>query len=122
MRSNPDNPTDKAVFEPSYKDEFFKGEKVRTPFSLRCEADINCIDCDLEDVANYKISEVPLWTLKTSTYLCSLASDKKATTDPIIYKTKFLEVKEKCFTHEEIYTEGSKDGEKVASASILDGE
>ena len=31
-------------------------------------------------------------------------------------------MKEQDFTHEEIYTHGLKDGEKVASAAILDGE
>ena len=34
----------------------------------------------------------------------------------MIFKNKFLEIKE------EIYTDGAKDGEKVASAAILDGE
>ena len=37
-------------------------------------------------------------------------------------KKKILEVKEQFYTHEEIYTDGSKDGEKVTSAAILDGE
>ena len=40
----------------------------------------------------------------------------------MIFKTKFLEVKEQFYTHEEIYTDGSKDGGKFASAAILDGE
>ena len=40
----------------------------------------------------------------------------------MIFKTKFLEVKEQYHTHEEIYTHGSNDGEKVASAAILDDE
>ena len=83
---------------------------------------MNCIDVDLEDVANHKISEVPLWTCKSPTYNYFLASYKKATTDPMIFKNKFLEVKEQYYTHEEIFTDGSKDGEKVASAAILDGE
>ena len=77
---------------------------------------------NLEDVANYKISEVPLWTSKSPTYLYNLASDRKAITDPIVFKTKFLEVKEQYYTLEDIYTDGSKDGEKVAAAAILDGE
>ena len=47
---------------------------------------------------------------------------QKAITDPIVFKTKFLEIKEQYYTHEEIYTDGSKDGEKVVSAAILDGE
>ena len=85
-------------------------------FSLRCEADMNCIHIDLEDLANHKISEVPLRTCKSPTYNYYLGSD------PMIFKNKFLEIKEKYYTHEEIYTYGSKDGEKVASAAILDGE
>ena len=106
------------------KDEFIEKEKVIPPFSLRCEANMNCIDVDLEDVANHKISEVPLWTCKSPTYMYNyyLASDKKATTDPMIFKNKLLKVKEQHYTHEEIYTDGSKDGDKVASAAILDGE
>ena len=122
LKSNPDNPTHQVVFEPFYKDEFIEKEKVIPPFSLRCEADINCIDIDLEDVANFKISEVPLWASKRPTYNYFLASDKKATTDPMIFKNEFLEVKEQYYTHQEIYTDGSKDGEKAASAAILDGE
>ena len=95
---------------------------LHDPFSLRCEADFNCIGCDLEDVANHKVSEVPLWTSKSPTYNYYLTSDKKAITNRIIFKNKFLKVKEQFYTHEEIYTDGSKDGEKVASAAILDGE
>ena len=120
LKSNPDNPTHQVVFEPLYKDEFL--EKVIPPFSLHCEADMNCIDVDLEDVANHKISEVPLWTSKSPTYNYFLASDKKATTDQMIFKNKFHEIKEQYYTHDKIYTDGSKDGEKIASAAILDGE
>ena len=122
LKSNPVNPTHKVVFEPMYKDEFIEKEKVIPPFGLRCEADMNCIDILLEDVANHKVSEVPLWTSKSPTYNYYLSSDNKATTDPMVFKNKFLEVKEQYYTHEEIYTDGSKDGDKVASAAILDGE
>ena len=122
--SNPfaDNPIHKVVFEPLYKDEFIEKEKAIPTLSLRCEANMNRIDVDLEDVANHKISEVPLWTSKSPTYNYYLASDKKATTDPMIFKNKLLEVKEQYYTHEDIYTDGFKDGEKVASVAILDGE
>ena len=83
---------------------------------------MNCVDVDLEDVANHKIPEFPLWTCKSATYNYYLASDKKATTDPMIFKNKLLEVKEQYYTHEDIYRDGSKDGDKVASAAILDSE
>ena len=40
----------------------------------------------------------------------------------MIFKNKFLEVKEQYYIHQEIYTDGSKDVEKVASAAVLDGD
>ena len=104
LKSNRDNPL--------YKDEFIQKDRIVPPFSLRCEADMNCIDIDLEDVANHKISEVPLWTCKSPTFNYYLASDKKATTGPLIFNNKFLEIKEKYYTYEEIYADGSKDGGK----------
>ena len=81
---------------------------------------MNRTDVDLEDIANHKISEVPLWTSKSPTFNYFLASDKTVTSDPMI----FLRMKslKQYYTHEKIYTDGSKDGEKVASAAILDGE
>ena len=122
LKSNPDNLTHKVVLERLYKDELLEKEKVISPYSLRCEADSNCIGCDLEDLANHNISEVPLWTSKSPTYNNYLASDKKATTNSGIFKNQFLEVKEEFYTREEIYTDtdGSKDWEKVVSAAILD--
>ena len=38
----------------------------------------------------------------------------------MIFKHNLLEVKKQYYTNEEIYTDGSKDGGKVASAAILD--
>ena len=40
----------------------------------------------------------------------------------MIFKNKLLEAKEQYYTHQDIYTDSSKDGDKVAPAAILDGE
>ena len=86
---------------------------VIRPFSSRDEPDFICIACDLEDGANHKVSEVPLWTTKSPTYNHYLASDKKATTNQIFFFfNKFLEVKEQFYIYEEFSTDGSKDGER----------
>ena len=122
LKGSCENPTHKAVFKPLYKDEFIQKDRIIPPFSFRCETVMNCIDIDLEDVANHKMSEVPLWTCKSPTYNYYLASDRKATTNPMIFKNKFLEIKENYYTHEEIDTDGSKEGKKVALAAILDGD
>ena len=122
LKSNPDNRTHTEVFKPLFIEKFIEKEKVIPPFNLRCEANMNFIDVELEDVSNHKIPEVPLWIRKSSTYNCYLTSDKKATTDSMFFKNKLLEVKEQYYTHGEIYTDGSKDGDKTASAATFDGE
>ena len=58
LKSNPDNPTYKAVFEPKHRRDFSKKPSAIPPFSLRCEADINSLDFVLEDVAEQIIPEV----------------------------------------------------------------
>ena len=40
----------------------------------------------------------------------------------MIFNIKFLDIKEQYYAREEIYTDGSKYEEKVASSTILDGE
>ena len=61
LKSNPDNPTHKVVLEPLYKDEFIQKEKIILPFGLRCVADMNCIDTDLE--FHYRLVKVQLITI-----------------------------------------------------------
>ena len=119
LKSNRDNPTHKVVFEPLYKDKFLNKEKVIPPFSLRCEADISCVDCDLEDVANYKISEVPLWTSKSPTYLHNLSSDKKAITDPVVFKTNFLKSKNNIIRMKRFIQMVQKMGKKLLQLPSL---
>ena len=59
LKSNPENPTHKVVFDPLYRDDFQKNNVI-PPFSMRCEADVDLLDFDLEDVAIHKIPDVPL--------------------------------------------------------------
>ena len=122
LKSNPDNPTHAVVFEHLYKDDFLKKENVIPPFSLRCDADVKNLDFDLTDVAESKIPDTPLWISKTPTFVYDLASHQKATTDPMIFRSKYLEIKRQYYLHEPIFTDGSKDGDKVAAAAVLDGE
>ena len=121
LKSNPANPTHKVVFEPLYKDEFERKENVIRPFGIRCE-EVDFLDFSLEDVETHKIPDFPLWAADSPTFLYDLAANKKATTDPLVFKNQFLEIKERYCLYEQIYTDGSKDGKKVAAAAVLDGE
>ena len=88
-------------------------KKLFPPFSLRCEADFNCLGCDLGDAANHKISKVPLWKPKSRNFKYYLASNKKATTNPMIFKNKLLEVKEQFYTREKFLQMVKNMGKKL---------
>ena len=70
----------------------------------------------------HKIADTPLWTANSPTFLYDLATNKKATTDPLFFKNQYLEIKERYYIYKQIYTDGAKNGNKVASAAVLDGE
>ena len=61
------------------------------------------------------MSGVPLWTLNSPTLMqYDLVSDNKAYTDPIVYKTKYRQVKTTYYNFERIHTDGSKNGKRTA--------
>ena len=102
LKSNPDNPNHAVVFEPLYQNDFLKKENAMSPFS--------------------KIPNTPLWISKTPTFIYDLASHQKATTDPMIFRSKYLEIKRQCYFREPIFTDGSKYGDIVTAAAVVDGE
>lgn len=122
LKSNPENPTYKSVFSPLYKDLFLRKERVIPPFSLRAGPLVADLDFDINTVREQRVPAAPPWTLKSPTYIYSLASEKKSLTNPLIFKSKYAEIKSSLYNYDCIYTDGSKDGKRVAAASILDDE
>ena len=92
------------------------------PFAIRYGPEVAKLDADLDDIAEQIISDVPLWTVNSPTYIYDLASDKKASTSPIVFQTKYREIKNTYYNFERIYTDGSKDGKRVAAAAVPDGD
>ena len=119
LKSNRDNPTHKAVFEPLYKDDFLIKEKVIPPFSLRCEADINCVDCDLEDVANYKISEVPFGLLKVQHIFTILLQTRKLLQIQLFSKLNSLKSKNNILLMKRFIPMVQKMGKKLLQLPSL---
>ena len=79
------------------------------------EADIN-----LETVREENPPLIPPWTLKQPNVILQLCKDKKSTTLPEKFKLDFCELKSHFSDYIDIYTDGSKDGEKVGCASVSD--
>ena len=93
-----------------------KKRKPIRPFGLRAQEVLAEIGINHSDVDQSKQS-IPPYMIQKPHVILSLASDKKQETTPEIFKSKLREIHEIYKTYEEIYTDGSKEGEKVAAAA-----
>ena len=76
-------------------------------------------------VATNTIFDIPPWTRHEPIFNYERCVDKKSSTDPLIFKTKFNEIKDRYSRYpnfEFIYTDGSKDAGRVAAAAVADQE
>ena len=62
LKSNPSNPTYETVFEPQYKTLFENKPNMIHPFGIRISSEFENMNLDLNNIADFKISDVPPWT------------------------------------------------------------
>ena len=118
LKCNPSNPALKVVFNPQYKRLFERKPNAIPPFGTGLEPHITNLNVDLDSIAEYKIPEIPPWTMGTAEFRFDLTSDKKSETDPNTFQVRYNEIKEHYFSFKPIYTDGSKDGNSVAAAAV----
>ena len=118
LKSNHSNPTHKIVFKPQHKRLFERKPNVIPPFGIRMEPIADNLGIDTECIADYKISEIPPWTLNSAEFRFDLASDKKSVTNRTLFHARYNEIKEHYFSYKPIYTDGSKEGNSVAAAAV----
>ncbi|MCU7801126.1 MAG: hypothetical protein KZQ70_13560, partial [gamma proteobacterium symbiont of Lucinoma myriamae] len=119
LKSNPSNPTYQSVFRPRFKMLFENKPNAIPTFGLRISPILEATDINLTKIQNHALSDIPPWTLKQPTVLFSLHEDQKNHIDPSIFRSKFQELKSHYTDHVSIYTDGSKDGAKVAAACVV---
>jgi len=119
LRCNPSNPTYETVFYPKNRTLYERKPKAIRSFGLRIEPHLENICSDLDSIAIYSLPTIPPWTMKPIYVDLSLANDKKTITPPEMFKAKFNEIFEKYRSHTTIFTDGSKDGGRVAAAAVI---
>ena len=112
------NPTYETVFEPQYKTLFENKPNMIPSFGIRISSEFENMNLDLDNIADFKISDVPPWTVCQPSVLFSLHNDKKSHTYPLVFRTKFHEPLSDFPNYETIFTDGSKDGDAAGSACI----
>ena len=69
-------------------------------------------------IKQHTVPPIPPWTIKRPNVLFHLTDDKKSETNSPEFQSKFAELKSQYPDHIAIFTDGSKDGVKVGSASV----
>ena len=65
---------------------------------------------------------LPLWCVKSPKILLDLVYLKKDSTDASVYQQLFMEIRDRYRDHIPVYTDGSRDGNDVACATVFTAE
>jgi hypothetical protein len=91
---------------------------VKKSLGLRLQKHIEDSNIDLKVISELQTHSVPFWELSKPSVSLDLSKDKKSDTNSLEFIQKFRELKQEFSTHNAIYTDGSKDQNRVASAAI----
>ena len=122
LRSYPENPAYKCVFEPAFEEAFEANKKAICPLSLRIRPHLQAAGIDVERIEDSARCHVPPWTLSMPEVIFDLANQKKGDVHPEEFKELLAKALSPGFESayfEHIYTDGSKseDG-RVAAAAV----
>ena len=118
LKSNPDNPAYKSVFNPKFSDYFETHPGFAPPLSLRVEPHLEAAKLTMERVEITDLPTTPPWLLKTPEVFLDLNSLDKESTNSLVYQQHFAEFIQSYSDYEKIYTDGSKSDDAVGAASV----
>ena len=78
LKSNPSNPTYETVFERHYKTLLENKPNMIPSFGIRFSSEFENMNLDLDNIADFKISDVPPGTFSQPRVLFTLHNDKKS--------------------------------------------
>ena len=73
----------------------------------------------MDDITPIVIPENPPWLNPKPTFNFELAQYKKSETNPLLIQQHIAEIRSATSEYSTIYTDGSKDGNRVASAAVF---
>ena len=118
LKGNPTNPAYYHVFHPEYEETYARKPSYTQPLGIRIKQELEETEIDLNAIRYNFVPDFPPWHYTPPKIDQTLTEFKKSSTNPVFFKQKFYEMKERYREYEEIYTDGSKHEGKVASAAL----
>ena len=119
IKSLPKHPAHNAVIDNKYMKLFDARPNAIRTFGLRIKQFLTASNIELSDILetpSYFIS--PPWCIKPPNIVLELLHRKKDRTDASIYQQLFMEIRDRYRDHIPVYTDGSRDGNAVACATV----
>ena len=88
------------------------------PLGLRIEPVLNESNINVKNIKPFKLPVNKPWTIDPPHIIFDLNINKKSVTNPLFYQNKFLEIKLQYKDYFSIYTDGSKQDNKVGCSSV----
>ena len=118
LKANPGNPAYDVVFNPKYQILYADKESATDSFAINCKKLLKKAKIDIGEISINNILDVPIWDSEPVIVDFTLSEFDKSSTSSTVFKSRFNEVKQKYLDFCHIYTDGSKDETKVASAYV----
>jgi hypothetical protein len=119
LKAYPSNPAYDCVFNPLCENVYDKQPNTIQPFGLRVKSHFENSDINLDDIAPIVIPENPPWLNPKPTFNFELPKYKKSETNPLLIQQHFAEIRSVRSEYSTIYTDDSKDGDRVASTAVF---
>ena len=122
LAANPSNSTFKMTFPPHISEDIrqlYKNKpRAIKSFGLRVEPLLQSANIILDKIETHSVPEIPSWCIRKPIIDLSLYSEKKSESNPHLLKQNFHKLQSYYSNHEHIYTDVSKDKEKVGCAVV----
>ena len=121
LAANPSNPAHKVTFPPYISDELLqryesKPNAIRS-FGLRVAPLLTSAKIKQDKIEKHSVSEIPPWCIRKPTVNLTLHTGKKSESNPHFLKENFHQLQSQFSDYHFIYTDGSKEDNKVGCAT-----
>ena len=119
LQSCPSNPAFDCTINPKYQEFFARKESAIPTFGIRVKSLLEHSNISNNNVHDTIIPEVPPWTLDQPRVILDLSKLSKKDTSSLVFTQKYNEIKDEHSFCVPVYTDGSKDNDRVGCAAII---
>ena len=125
IAANPSNPVHKVSFPPYISEEVVqlyesKPKAIRS-FGLRVAPLLESANIQKDKIEEHFVSEIASWCIRKPEVNLNLHTGKKSDSNPHLLKESFHQLQSQFIDYQCIYTDGSKEENKVGCASFTNG-